>query len=145
MTEIFSRPEVVAHRPDPTPDTPIQSATRLARDLAHWKLHGFGRWAIEAGPTLIGFGGVTMGQGFEGLNLSYHLDPSVWGRGYATELVEETMAFAFGTLRARRVVGLVRSANMGSRRVLEKTGFVFEQEVPLSGAPTRLYARMSDP
>ncbi|TIR43124.1 MAG: GNAT family N-acetyltransferase, partial [Mesorhizobium sp.] len=31
LADLFSRPELVAHRPDPTPDTPQQSAARLAR------------------------------------------------------------------------------------------------------------------
>jgi RimJ/RimL family protein N-acetyltransferase len=42
ITDMFSRNEVVAHRPDPRPDTPEESAARLARDMAHWRDHSFG-------------------------------------------------------------------------------------------------------
>ncbi len=138
VTALFARPELVAHRPDPTPDSPAESARRLARDQAHWRVNGFGRWAIETEGRLIGFGGVTVSTEFEGLNLSYHLHPDYWGSGYATELVTEALAFARHDLRAKRVIGLVRPVNVASRRVLEKCGFGFEREVMLHGTPTHL-------
>ena len=138
VTALFARPELVAHRPNPAPDSPAESARRLARDRAHWRLHGFGRWAIETEGRLIGFGGITVSREFEGLNLSYHLHPNCWGNGYATELVTEALAFARSDLKAKRVVGLVRPVNTASRRVLEKCGFGFEREVMLHGAPTHL-------
>ncbi|EJC80074.1 acetyltransferase, ribosomal protein N-acetylase [Rhizobium leguminosarum bv. trifolii WSM2297] len=140
LAELFSRPELVAHRPVPRPDSPEESAARLARDIKHWKEHGFGRWAVETEGALIGFGGVTISRDFDGLNLSYHLQPESWGRGYATELVRESLAFAFDDLHVDREIGLVRSANAASKQVLEKCGFRFEREVMLHDAPTNLYA-----
>jgi RimJ/RimL family protein N-acetyltransferase len=140
LTRLFSRPELVAHRPVPRPDSPEESAARLARDIGHWKDHGFGRWAVEENGALIGFGGVTVSKEFDGLNLSYHLQPESWRYGYATELVGEALAFAFDHLHAERVIGLVRTANAASRRILEKCGFNFEREVMLHGAPTNMYA-----
>lgn len=140
LTRLFSRLELVAHRPVPRPDSPEESAARLARDIAHWKDHGFGRWAVEADGAPIGFGGVTVSKEFDCLNLSYHLQPESWGHGYATELVRETLAFAFDDLHADRVIGLVRTTNAASRRILEKCGFTFEREVMLHGAPTNMYA-----
>ena len=143
LTELFARPELVAHRPVPQPDSPPESAARLAKDMAHWKQHGFGRFAVVAKGELIGFGGVTVSKEFDGLNLSYHLDPRSWGHGYATELVFGILTFAAEELGARRIIGLVRPANPASRRVLEKCGFGFEGEVMLHGAPTNLYSLLS--
>ncbi|MGO4567787.1 GNAT family N-acetyltransferase [Rhizobium sp. 2YAF20] len=139
LTDLFSHLELVAHRPDPRPDSPEESAARLARDIGHWNDHGFGRWAVEVDGKLIGFGGVTVSKDFEGLNLSYHLHPESWGHGYATELVNTALAFSFNDLQAIRVIGLVRTANAASKRVLEKCGFCFEREVMLLGAPTNMY------
>lgn len=65
LTELFSRPELVAHRPVPRPDSPEESAERLARDIKHWKENGFGRWAVETADALIGFGGVTISRDFD--------------------------------------------------------------------------------
>ncbi|MGR9190832.1 GNAT family N-acetyltransferase [Rhizobium leguminosarum] len=140
LTRLFSQPELVAHRPVPRPDSREENAARLARDIGHWKDHGFGRWAVEANGALIGFGGVTLSKEFDGLNLSYHLQPESWGQGYATELVREALVFAFDDLHGERVIGLVRTANAASRRILEKCGFNFEREVMLHGAPTNMYA-----
>ncbi|MDE1994650.1 MAG: GNAT family N-acetyltransferase, partial [Rhizobiaceae bacterium] len=67
VTALFSRQELVAHRPNPIPDTPDESTLRLSRDRAHWHDHGFGRWAVMAGGRLIGFGGVTVSKEFDGL------------------------------------------------------------------------------
>ncbi|MBZ9662093.1 GNAT family N-acetyltransferase [Mesorhizobium sp. ESP-6-4] len=139
LVDLFSRPELVAHRPDPTPDTPQQSSAKLARDIDHWDKYGFGRWAAEAKGRLVGFGGVTVSNDFEGLNLSYHLHPDSWGRGYASELVMEALCAAFLTLEAQRVIALARPANPASRRVLEKCGFTFDRDVMLHGAPTGLF------
>ncbi|WHO75100.1 GNAT family N-acetyltransferase [Rhizobium sp. BT03] len=139
LTGLFSRPELVAHRPVPRPDSPEESAARLARDIEHWRDHGFGRWAVETKGGLIGFGGVTVSKEFGSLNISYHLQPESWGHGYATELLRETLTFAFDDLHADRVIGLVRPVNAASRRILEKSGFNFEREVMLHGAPTNMY------
>jgi len=139
VEKLFAFPELVAHRPVPITDTPEQSAKRLTEDLQHWQEHGFGRWAVEAEGKLVGFGGVTVSKQFHALNLSYHFHPQAWGRGYATELVGETLSFAFKELNATTVIGLVRSANPASRRVLEKTGFIFQREVMLHNAPTNLF------
>jgi|ERR1700722_3915943 ribosomal-protein-alanine N-acetyltransferase len=138
---LFSRPELVTHRPHPVPDTPEVSKERLNRDIQHWRTYGFGRWAVEHDGRLIGFGGLTHKEGLEGLNISYHLHPDAWGQGYAQEIVADALAVAFGPLGVGRVIGLVRAANPASRRVLEKHGFTFEREVDLDGAPTQVLAR----
>ena len=139
VTELFSRPELVAHRPVPVPDTAEQSAKRLNDDIAHWDELGFGRWAAEAEGRLVGFGGVTISNQFSALNMSYHFHPDAWRRGYATELVHESLLFAFTELESDTVIGLVRAANPASRRVLEKCGFAFAHEVDVHGAPSNLF------
>lgn len=135
LVGLFALPEMVAHRPRPIPDSPAQSAARLERDLAHWQQNGFGRWALETGDHLIGFGGLTHHAEIEGLNLSYHLHPDFWRRGFAGELAEEALRVAFDIIGAPRVVGLTRPVNPASRSVLERAGFVFEDEVEFEGAP----------
>lgn len=138
---LYSRPEVVRHRPDPTPDSKALCARRLEKEVRHWEKHDIGRWAILREGAVIGFGGLTHKVGFFGLNLSYHLHPDHWGQGLAHEFVAEALAVAFGPRRAQRVIGLVRPVNLASLRVLEKAGFTREAEVRLEGAPSLLYAR----
>lgn len=142
---LFAHPLVVRHRPDPRPLGPVASAAKLARDMAHWRAHGFGRWVVRRrlDGELIGFGGVTWPEddhGFDrALNLSYHVYPAFWGRGYATELARTAVRFAFDGLAASHVIGLARAWNQASARVLEHTGMVFQREIELGGAPSLLY------
>jgi [ribosomal protein S5]-alanine N-acetyltransferase len=58
--------------------------------------------------------------------LGYVLHPSVWGRGYATELTSRLMAFAFEELALHRVQATCHPDNAASARVLEKSGMKFE-------------------
>lgn len=139
VTDLYSRPEAVAHRPDPTPDGPEVSRMRLERDIAHWEAHGFGRWAVEAEGRLVGFGGLGVVEDSADLNISYHVHPDHWRRGIASAIAAQAVAHGFGELGAPRIRGLVRAANPASARVLLKLGFRRDGEVTLHGAPTVRY------
>jgi RimJ/RimL family protein N-acetyltransferase len=90
---------------------------------------------LEEQGLVIGFGGLTWMASFNALNISYHLHPSAWGHGLATELVREALTLAFEDLKAERVMGLVRPGHPASRRVLEKCGFTYDAPLALRGAP----------
>ncbi|OWU84168.1 hypothetical protein ATO6_14010 [Oceanicola sp. 22II-s10i] len=139
MADLFSRPEVVAHRPDPTPDSRAICADKLERDMAHWDAHGFGRWTVLDGGAPVGFGGLTVVEDADDLNISYHVHPDSWGRGLASAIAARAVAHGFGQLRAPGIRGLVRRANPASARVLVKLGFREDGEVTLHGAPTVRY------
>ncbi len=55
--------------------------------------------------------------------ISYTLDPSAWGRGYATEAVEQFVQLGFDQLKLSRIRAWVNVINGPSRRVLEKNKF----------------------
>ncbi|MGP3965801.1 GNAT family N-acetyltransferase [Nonomuraea sp. 3N208] len=54
--------------------------------------------------------------------LGYRLHKSAWGKGYATEGSLALIDKAFGELGARRVFAQTMTVNLGSRRVMEKSG-----------------------
>jgi RimJ/RimL family protein N-acetyltransferase len=141
LVSIFSQPAVVAHRPDPRPENVADCRARLERDLDHWQNHGFGRWALSLDATVIGFGGVTHRDGFAGLNLSYHLHPTYWRRGLASELASAAVEIAFADLAAPHVIGVVRHVNLASRRVLENAGLQYERDIIYGGHPGLLYLK----
>lgn len=132
---LFARPEVVAHRPIPEIDSPEASAARLHRIMARWQDDGFASWVVERDGRPIGYGGVSRRPGAPGLNIAYHLHPDVWGQGLAGEIVAEALTVAFDHLATDVVVGLVRHANPGSRRVLVRAGFVPHDVIEHDGAP----------
>ena len=133
--DLFSRQELVAHRPDPTPFDAAQSATSLGEDIAHWHRHGFGRWALIHAGRVVGLGGLTLKFQHRGLNLSYHLLPDLWGQGLASEFVRGALDYARDTLKAETVYGLVRPSNTASIRVLTKAGFAYQGAHISGGAP----------
>lgn len=139
VTDLYARPEVVAHRPDPAPDGPEVCRVRLERDIAHWDAHGFGRWAVEEDERLVGFGGLTCVEDSRDLNISYHVHPDAWGRGIASRIAAHAVENGFDGLDATRIRGLVRAANPASARVLVKLGFRADGQVTLHGAPTDRY------
>ncbi len=139
LTDMFSRPELTRHRPDPTPDDAAASAARLERDMAHWAEHGFGRWAVLQDGERIGFGGVAHSLHYDALNLSYHVHPGFWGHGFATEIAQAAVSFALHDLQASLIIGLARSINPASQRVLQRAGLVYQRDVPLYGEMTGLF------
>jgi len=141
---VFSHPEVVAHRPDPRPETENECRLRLAKDLDHWRRHGFGRWALERDGAVIGFGGLTYREGFTGLNLSYHLHPDYWGQGLASEFAAAAVEIALEDLLAPQVIGIARPVNLASRRVLAKVGFTFVRHITYGGHPGLLHVKRAE-
>jgi ribosomal-protein-alanine N-acetyltransferase len=85
---IHSDPRTNRYNPDDFGPAAAEKTFRMFLD--HWDREGFGYWAVaerSSPQTVIGFTGLHLGtvDGTEILNLYYRYDPSVWGRGYATE------------------------------------------------------------
>jgi RimJ/RimL family protein N-acetyltransferase len=90
---------------------------------------GYGPWAIRttATATLCGWGGLSIdpfAAGW-GVEVFYFLAPNVWGRGYATELVNASLRYGFATLSLPVIGAFSHQENRASSRVLEKCGFRF--------------------
>jgi RimJ/RimL family protein N-acetyltransferase len=58
--------------------------------------------------------------------VGYWLGDSLWGRGIATAALRAFSAYAFGAYDVTRLYALPFARNVGSRRVLEKSGYVLE-------------------
>ncbi|MDX2005860.1 MAG: GNAT family N-acetyltransferase [Meiothermus sp.] len=70
------------------------------------------------------------------VEIGYGLNPSVWGRGYATEAVQALVAWLWQQNRVKKIKAETQVENLASRRVLEKCGFVQEgtRQDPEDGA-----------
>ena len=62
------------------------------------------------------------------MELGYRLMRRVWGRGLATEGSRALIGRAFGEWNYGRVCARTLAANLASRRVMEKSGLLFEEE-----------------
>jgi [ribosomal protein S5]-alanine N-acetyltransferase len=75
------------------------------------------------------------------IELVYVLTPSVWGRGYATEMAEAVKTYAFEQRGVRRLIALIEPENEASAKVAIKAGMRLEKEVIRpGGAVRRIYA-----
>ena len=65
--------------------------------------------------------------------IGYVLNPSFWGRGYATEVVKAVVDYSFSALKLHRLEARCMKENTASENVLKKCGFtlegVFEDEL----------------
>jgi RimJ/RimL family protein N-acetyltransferase len=90
--------------------------------------HGWGFWAIEERESGRPVGGVGLFPlNWEGpeIELAYHVVPSVWNLGYASEAATAALAAAWDT-GLDHVVAVAIPGNVASRRVMEKLGMSFE-------------------
>jgi RimJ/RimL family protein N-acetyltransferase len=103
-----------------------ESDAAAARMGAHFRAHGFGRWAVEVPGVaeFIGVAGLSV-VNFEApftpcVEVSWRLAFDHWGRGYATEAAWAAMEDGFRRLRLNEIVSFTAVANRRSRRVMEK-------------------------
>lgn len=86
-------------------------------------------WTIRLKPDgqFIGEAGMSVTNNrFQSAEIHYHISPSLWGKGYATEVAKELIRFAFEDLKLHRVQAGAATENIGSLRVLEKAGMTRE-------------------
>ena len=116
----------------------------IADTIRYYTEHGYGRWAIisKAYQRFVGLCGF-LHQHVDGANeieISYHLDRSYWGRGFATEAAIAVRESGFGRLGFSRLVSLVNPLNIASQRVATKNGMQYEKEVFWKGHSVWVYA-----
>jgi [ribosomal protein S5]-alanine N-acetyltransferase len=120
------------------------AARWVTRSQERYRSDGFGLFAValKADGEVIGNCGVVR-QNIEGeslLEVGYHFRRDHWGRGYATEAARACMTYAFGDLKADKVVSLILPENQPSRRVAERNGMTVERQVIFHGLPHLMYA-----
>ena len=72
--------------------------------------------------------------------IEYMLLPEYWGKGYGTFLVRTLVAMAAAKKPNMPVTAITDPSNLGSRRILEKNGFVLKESfINDDGDPAELY------
>jgi RimJ/RimL family protein N-acetyltransferase len=124
------------------PRTIEQAAQMLSADIAHWREERFGPWVFFEASTgvFVGRGGLRRATlaGDECVEVLYAVRSDAWGRGYASEIAQVTVAHA-RRLGLTDLVGLASTVNAPSRRVLEKAGLRFDGSLfDHAGIPHRI-------
>jgi RimJ/RimL family protein N-acetyltransferase len=139
---VIGDPEAMKYYPQKF--TREDAARWVTRSQERYRHDGYGLFAVvlKANGEVIGNCGVVR-QDVEGeslLEVGYHFRRDYWGRGYATEAARGCMAYAFGHLKAEKVVSLILPENMPSRRVAERNGMTVERQVTFHDLPHLMYA-----
>jgi RimJ/RimL family protein N-acetyltransferase len=114
----------------------------MERNLTHWADYGFGLWMLRdlagvmAGRCVLRHLDV---EGTDEVELGYGFHTWLWGRGLATEVAKQLLHLGRTRLGRPSIVAITRRDNVGSQRVLEKTGLVYERDMDHEGVPHLLY------
>ena len=127
---------------------PERTPELIETTVAHWNEHGFGLWVARERSTgaFVGRGGLrrVVIDDRDEVEVAYALVRPFWGRGLATELARESVRFGFEEVALPDLVCFTLVDNDGSRRVMEKVGFVYERDMTWKELPHVLY-RLRNP
>jgi len=107
--------------------------------------NGLGTWSIRTKDQqqLIGTANVNEFPPLNFIHLGIHLRRSVWGQGYATEIVKTLKDYALNDLKIKQIHAVVSVEHHASRKMLEKAGLVYQKEVAFGEDIIAVYAQNS--
>ena len=111
----------------------------MAMLLGHWRLRGYGMWAVEHEGRCVGRIGLHFPEGWPDLEVGWALDPELWGRGLATEGARAALEQAARVLGRPDPVSVIHPDNAASIRVAEKLGARPERRMVLRGEEAVIY------
>jgi RimJ/RimL family protein N-acetyltransferase len=135
LWRITADAEVMQYIGDGHPLTREETAANLSSIIAAFRRRGFGRWALSEKATgaLMGYCGLTVPAGAQGIELVYLLARGAWGRGLATEASGAVLRYAFEELGIEHVYAYTMPDNGRSRRVLERLGMKYLRDGSYAG------------
>ena len=111
-----------------------ETAVLVARCQAEQTARGHCFWALDrrSDARLIGWCGVirgTAGPVAGKAELGWRLAADCWGRGYASEAAQATVAWAFANFDDEALWAITTVANTGSRGVMERLGMRYHPQL----------------
>jgi RimJ/RimL family protein N-acetyltransferase len=132
---LHADPAVWTHLPSGRHVEEGRTREMVALWQARWAERGLDVWVARSPDgRFIGVGGCGM-RSADYWNLYYRLDPSVWGQGYARELIAAARAAAGAIAPALPVIAYLLEHNEGSRRAAERSGLTLAWRGPDAGNP----------
>jgi RimJ/RimL family protein N-acetyltransferase len=131
LCELFSDEESVRH----TIKTPLedwQTWRMLACYIGHWRIRGYGPYAVisKEDGGLVGVVGLWCPGEWPEPELKWALQRRFWGRGYATEAAAAVRDMVKTELRWQRLISLIFQGNHRSIAVAQRLGAKHERTIP---------------
>lgn len=128
-----SNPDFVKYLGNGEPLSREDSWRVLALLAGHWALKGFGFWVVTLKETkeLIGRVGLWEPAGWPAIELGWGINPTHWGKGYATEAARASLNWGFHELDLSSIISIIHPDNQASKNVAGKIGqsYSHSQEV----------------
>jgi RimJ/RimL family protein N-acetyltransferase len=127
LLRTYGDPEVMSWIGTTAGDLP-STAAAIGRMSMHWRLLGYGMFAVEerSSGELVGRVGLMLHPDWPlvgpKVEVGWTLQRSAWGHGYATEGALASLELAFGELGLPQVFSMTRPDNTRSRRVMQRCG-----------------------
>ena len=133
--------EVMRYVGDGQPISAELTWRTVAGFLGHWRLLGYGMWALtrRSDGALLGRVGFIDPPGWPGFELGYLLGREHWGQGYAREGATAALKVATKHLGRTRAISLIRPANGASVKLAQAIGGTFEKSVEFMNGPALVY------
>ncbi|WP_374574987.1 GNAT family N-acetyltransferase [Phenylobacterium sp.] len=113
---------------------------RLDQYVGDQQRLGFSKWkAFLRDGTFVGRAGVSLMPDTGEPEIGYSFARAAWGEGLASEAAIGVVDWMFANTDVAGLIGFAHVDNAASRRVLEKTGMVFEGERDFDGIPNAFY------
>jgi RimJ/RimL family protein N-acetyltransferase len=141
LFKVLSDPETMKFYPKPC-DRKLTKAW-IERNMQRYTQQGIGLWGLILKETgeLIGDCGLVRQKidDVTEVEIGYHVRRDLWGRGLATEAAQACLDYGFKQLGCKKLICLIRPANIASRRVAEKNGMRLIKEIQWHNQPTSVY------
>ena len=145
---MWSEPAVYRHIIG-RPSTREEAWNRLLRYCGHWRLLGYGYWAVEeqASGNFVGEMGFAdyhrdIDPPLDGRpELGWALRTAVHGKRYAIEALLAIAAWGDAHFAETETAAIIAPENTASIRLAERIGFVRKLETTYKGEPTLVFYR----
>lgn len=141
LKEILKDPEIMYAYPHPLSDEEVNEWYR--RQQTRYRNDGLGLEAVILKETgeMIGQVGLTMqiANGQSVLEVGYLFKKQYWHQGYATEIAQALVQYAFHELKAKKVHAIINDNNPASQRVAKRLGMQRIQSFTFNDMPHGLW------
>lgn len=139
--EIYKEPSITEYMEDLYADREEELVYMKDYIKNVYGFYGYGMWTVieKASGKIIGRAGISLRDGCDIPELGFVIGVPWQGQGYAYEVCQAVLAYGREELDFQRFQVLVMKGNEKSKRLCEKLGFTFWEEVEMDGV---VYERM---
>jgi len=143
LMEFFNSSEALKFFPTLKVGERQEAINWITRMGKRYEMHGVGLWALTDKQTgaFIGQCGLLV-QDIDGnteLEIGYSLNPSSWGKGYATEAAMACKKYVMENKLVPSIISIIHVDNVPSQKVAERNGMQRTKQVVWWDMPVYIY------